>query len=519
MLCLEIAQEIDHLRLHTHVERGCRLIQHDETGFKHHGAGNGDALALASGKLMRIPPAGGRIEADLFQRSGHTGIALVGRKRSLMHFQALGDDLAYGHARAERTVRVLKHHLQPVSERLHHFIGIVVDRLADEADTSLRRDQPRESQTERRLARAGFAHHAHRLACTQGDIDAINRFHMVDYSAHQPRLDREPDLDVVALHDHGFAGVGKRRLTLRFGSQKMAGIGVLRIGKHLLHRAGLDDLSLGHDADAVGKFADDTEIVGDEQHGHAVMRFQITEQLENLGLNRHVKRRRGFIGDEQFRPVGKRHGDHHTLPLAAGQFMRIGLQALFRFANAHLKQQFQRTRPRLRARNRLMQLQNLTDLPLDGVERVERGHRFLKDHGDVVAAHGAKRTFRQGQHILAVEQDFPRRMARCRIGQQFEDGIRRDRLTGTGFANEGDDFARHQVEGDLIDGDAGRAALMEGDGEITDREKRLNICFRHGDHRNVLRGSKASLTASPTKIRRESMMDMVKKAVRPSQGA
>ncbi|MNZ74738.1 hypothetical protein D3C78_931970 [compost metagenome] len=110
-------------------------------------------------------------------------------------------------------------------------------------------------------------------------------------------------------------------------------------------------------------------------------------------------------------------------------------------------------------------------------------------------------------------------MARCRIGQQFEDGIRRDRLTGTGFANEGDDFARHQVEGDLIDGDAGRAALMEGDGEIPDREKRLNICFRHGDHRNVLRGSKASLTASPTKIRRESMMDMVKKAVRPSQGA
>jgi hypothetical protein len=60
---------------------------------------------------------------------------------------------------------------------------------------------------------------------------------------------------------------------------------------------------------------------------------------------------------------------------------------------------------------------------------------------------------------------------------------------------------------------------VEGDREITNGEQRLDICFRHGDHRNVLRGSKASRTASPMKIRSDSMMDMVKKAVRPSQGA
>ena len=34
-----------------------------------------------------------------------------------------------------------------------------------------------------------------------------------------------------------------------------------------------------------------------------------------------------------------------------------------------------------------MDLQDFADLPLDRVERVERGHRLLEHHGDVVAAH------------------------------------------------------------------------------------------------------------------------------------
>ena len=46
-------------------------------------------------------------------------------------------------------------------------------------------------------------------------------------------------------------------------------IGVLRIGEERRDRAGLDDLALGHDADAVGDLSDDAQIVGDEQHGHA----------------------------------------------------------------------------------------------------------------------------------------------------------------------------------------------------------------------------------------------------------
>ena len=34
-----------------------------------------------------------------------------------------------------------------------------------------------------------------------------------------------------------------------------------------------------------------------------------------------------------------------------------------------------------------MQIEDFADLALDRVQRIERGHRLLEHHGDVVAAH------------------------------------------------------------------------------------------------------------------------------------
>jgi hypothetical protein len=61
---LQVAQQVDDLRLHAHVERRGRLVEHDEARLEHHGARNGDALALAAGKFMRIAEARFGIEAD-----------------------------------------------------------------------------------------------------------------------------------------------------------------------------------------------------------------------------------------------------------------------------------------------------------------------------------------------------------------------------------------------------------------------------------------------------------------------
>src|SRR5690349_2063972 len=99
-----------------------------------------------------------------------------------------------------------------------------------------------------------------------------------------------------------------------------------------------------------------------------------------------------------------------------------------------------------------------------------------------------------------------------RIGQELEDGERRDRFARAGFAHQGYRLARHDVEGDTVDRQHVALALTEGDGEILDGKQ--GLC-----HRNVFLGSKASRTASPMKMRRLSIRAITKKPARPSHGA
>ena len=198
------------------------------------------------------------------------------------------------------------------------------------------RDQPRQRQAERRLARAGFADDAERLAGAHGDVDAVDRLHMVDDAAEEALLDREPDLMSLPAITVLARSVGVRRRALRLGGEQMARIVMLRVGEDLRRRAGLDDLALGHHADAVGDLAHDAEVVGDEQHRHAVLGLEPGEQFEDLRLHGDVERGRRLVGDQQFRLVGERHGDHHALALAAGKLVRIGVEPLFRLADADL---------------------------------------------------------------------------------------------------------------------------------------------------------------------------------------
>ncbi len=61
--------------------------------------------------------------------------------------------------------------------------------------------------------------------------------------------------------------------------------------------------------------------------------LQFAHQVEDLRLDGDVQRRGRFIGDQHLRIAGQRHGDHHALPHAAGQLVRIGLRAPLRFGD------------------------------------------------------------------------------------------------------------------------------------------------------------------------------------------
>ena len=78
-----------------------------------------------------------------------------------------------------------------------------------------------------------------------------------------------------------------------------------------------------HHRDAVGHLGDDAEVVRDEQQRQVEARLQLAHQVEHLRLNRDVERRRRLVGDDERRLAGERDGDHHALPHAAGQLVRV----------------------------------------------------------------------------------------------------------------------------------------------------------------------------------------------------
>ena len=83
-----------------------------------------------------------------------------------------------------------------------------------------------------------------------------------------------------------------------------------------------------------------------------------------------------------------RHRDHHPLPHAAGELVRIVLEPLSRRTGCRPGSSSSTARAeRLRAGHALVHLQHLGDLPADGEHGVQRRHRLLEDVGDVLAAH------------------------------------------------------------------------------------------------------------------------------------
>ncbi len=70
------------------------------------------------------------------------------------------------------------------------------------------------------------------------------------------------------------------------------------------------------------------QVVCDEQVRQVELRLQILEQVDDLGLDRHVERRHRFVADDQLGPQRERAGDPDALALAAGELVRITVVVL-----------------------------------------------------------------------------------------------------------------------------------------------------------------------------------------------
>ena len=214
--------------------------------------------------------------------------------------------------------------------------------------------------------------------------------------------------------DRGQAGAA-RRVEPRDAGQQAAGVGVAWVGEEVTAVGGLHDAPGVHHVHGVAEPGHDPEVVGDHQQRRVGVGHQGLEDLEHLGLDGHVERGRRLVGDEQARLAGQRHRDEHPLPHAAGELVGVLPQPPARVGDADLGQQVAGAASGLLRLDVEVPLDDLADLHPDGHHRVERGHRVLEDHRDLLAPQ-ARRAAASTAPAGCARRTSPRRRCGHRAG-------------------------------------------------------------------------------------------------------
>jgi hypothetical protein len=198
------------------------------------------------------------------------------------------------------------------------------------------------------------------------------------------------------------------------GGEKGAGVGVSAFGQDLRRRPGLHDLAPVHHRDAVGHAGDHGEVVGDEEQRHVLLRHEVLQEIEDLRLRGDVEGGRGLVRDQEARVQRDGGGDADALTLAAGELVRVGVEAdMF---EAHPVEAVAGDGEGSAAVSLPVDRKRLCHLVPDGLDGVQGRHRLLKDHRDVVAAERAEGGFRQVEEVPAVDADGAIARRRRRAG-------------------------------------------------------------------------------------------------------
>ena len=163
-----LREQVDDLRLDGNVERGDRFVGDDELGFDGERAGDGDALALAAGKFVRIFFQEPRRQADLFHQLARLARGVPPLRHLLRAPGRFRERIEDRHPRIKRGVRVLKNHLK-IRARVAQFGAVEMREVfSRENDSAVgRRNQLQDGAAERGFAAAGFADESENFALAQ----------------------------------------------------------------------------------------------------------------------------------------------------------------------------------------------------------------------------------------------------------------------------------------------------------------------------------------------------------------
>jgi hypothetical protein len=164
------------------------------------------------------------------------------------------------------------------------------------------------------------------------------------------------------------------------------------------------------------------------------------------------------------------------MAITARPLMRKVVDPPLRARDADAAQQLDRPRARLASRHAAVAAQSLRHLVADRPDRIEAGHRILKDHGDVLAANLPHRRLAERHQVAAGKAQLLGPDGRRRRRQQPQHGAAEHRLAAARLADDAERLAGPHRERDVVVGHHPPAALAELDHQVLDLEQRIARC-------------------------------------------
>ena len=150
---------------------------------------------------------------------------------------------------------------------------------------------------------------------------ASNRAARVETTAAR-RIDRRRR---IALQNDALSRALHIRVRNRHGRKQRLRIGVVRLCVEGLPVRDLHHVAKVHNGDAIGDVLNDGKVVSDEQVRGSVLILKVLEKVEDLGLNRDVKRGDGLVANDQLRLERKGTGNANALTLTTRELVRIAV--------------------------------------------------------------------------------------------------------------------------------------------------------------------------------------------------
>src|SRR5262249_20015521 len=179
------------LRSDRHVQGRDGLVENDHLRIERERACETDSLALPAGEFVREAVRMLRAEPDRPQQLVDAPASLLPPVLAV-DAKWLRDDLAHGHARVQRRVRILEDDLELTSNLPHAPARQLRDVLTVEDDPSVGRiEKPDHRPSERRLSASGLADQTERLTCAKRQDDPVDCVNLPDAPLEDARRGRE----------------------------------------------------------------------------------------------------------------------------------------------------------------------------------------------------------------------------------------------------------------------------------------------------------------------------------------